>query len=274
MRSIFLQDGNNLIVKPKEIICILKHLKQAFPEVKRITSYARSSTIVKMSDDNLKCMADEGLNRIHIGMEPGSDKVLEMVREGTDKATQINAGKKVKAAGLELYECYMPGLGGQSLSRENALETADALNQINPDFIRLRTLEMPESAPLTEQFKTGEFDKMGDTDTAAKLLLFLGSQDGITSTIKSDHVLNLFPEVDGVFSEDKDKVIQPVRDFLKLDREEQMTFCIGRRTHRISRFSNLNDSLQRKNALKMCRELWVTVENMDEVVDSLMEKFI
>lgn len=161
MRSIFLQDGNSLIIKPGNLIRILRHLKSAFPAVERITSYARSHTIAKIDDAHLEEMADAGLNRIHIGMESGSDRVLKLVKKGTDKSTQILAGQKVKNAGIELSEYYMPGLGGKALSRENARETADALNQINPDFIRLRTLAMPEAAPLTKQFRNGEFDKMG-----------------------------------------------------------------------------------------------------------------
>lgn len=274
MRSIFLQDGNSLIIKPEDLVRILKHLKQAFPMVQRITSYARSRTIAKISDHQLQEIAESGLNRIHIGMESGSDKVLQLVDKGTDKATQILAGQKIKKAGIELSEYYMPGLGGKTLSRENALETADALNQINPDFIRLRTLAMPEAAPLTAQFRTGGFDKMGEVDTAAELLLFLESLEGITSSVKSDHVLNLFPEVDGTLPGDKEKMIRPVREFLSLEPEEQLLFCIGRRTGRFSRFDGLQIPSQRGYAQQMCDQLGATVENMDVIIDQLMQRFI
>jgi histone acetyltransferase (RNA polymerase elongator complex component) len=74
-----------------------------------------------------------------------------MVRKGVDKRTQIKAGQKVKKAGMELSEYVMPGLGGKDLWRDHALETADALNRINPDFIRLRTLAIPGGIPLAEE---------------------------------------------------------------------------------------------------------------------------
>lgn len=274
MRSIFLQDGNSLIIKPENLIRILKYLKQAFPAVDRITSYARSHTITGLADTLLKEMADSGLNRVHIGMESGSDKVLKLVKKGADKATHILAGNKVKNAGIQLSEYYMPGLGGKTLFEENALETADAFNQINPDFIRLRTLAMPHAAPLTTQFRNGKFDKMGDVDTAKELLLFLQSLEGITSTVRSDHVLNLFQEIDGVLPKDKERMIQPVKEFLELDPEEQMLFCIGRRTHRISRFNDLKNPLYRSYARRMCEELGATVDNIDEVIDTVMGRFI
>jgi hypothetical protein len=72
--------------------------------------------------------------------------ILAQVKKGADKATHILAGCKVKQAGIELSEYFMPGLGGRGLSRQHALESADALNRINPDFIRLRTLALPDRA--------------------------------------------------------------------------------------------------------------------------------
>jgi len=241
MKSIFLQDGNSLIIKPNDLVRILKHIKDAFPDVDRVTSYARSHTIARISDENLARIADAGLNRIHIGMESGADDVLKKVKKGSDKATQILAGQKVKRAKIELSEYYMPGLGGRELFRENARESADALNQINPDFIRLRTLALPDGTPLAEQYRAGGFSKMGDVETSQELLLFLESLKGITSTVKSDHVLNLFTEVEGTLPADKEKMAAPIREFLRLSPQEQMLFCIGRRTHRLSTLTDLKN---------------------------------
>ena len=274
MKSIFLQDGNSLIIKPDDLVRILAHLKQAFPDVDRITSYARSHTIAKISDDDLRRFAESGLNRIHIGMESGSDAVLKKVKKGTDKATQILAGQKVKRAGMELSEYYMPGLGGRNLSRENALETADALNQIDPDFIRLRPLALPGGTPLAEQYRSGEFDKMGEVETAEELLLFLENLNGIESTVKSDHILNLFSEVEGRLPRDKARMISTIRSFLQLSPEQQMIFSIGRRTHRISRLTDLGDPIKVRYAEQMCAELGATIENMDDIVDSIIKRFI
>ena len=274
MKSIFLQDGNSPIIKPEDLIRILHHLKQAFPMVRRITSYARSHTIARISDEHLSLMAEAGLNRIHIGLESGSDKVLKMVRKGVDKATQIKAGQKVKLAGMELSEYVMPGLGGKSLSREHASETADALNQINPDFIRLRSLALPTSAPLTAQFEDGEFDKIGEVDTARELLHFIESLKGITSTIKSDHVLNLFAEIDGKLPDDQQRICADIREFLELDPEEQMIFCIGRRTHRLSRLEDLKNPRLHDAAAELCSELGATVDNMDDIISMVMKRFI
>jgi hypothetical protein len=77
-----------------------------------------------------------------------------------------------------------------------------------------------------------------------------------------------------VLPHDKEKMLQPVNDFLGLAPEEQMVFCIGRRTHRFSRFSDLNNPLQRDHALKICSELNATAANYDAITDSIMQRFI
>ena len=274
MQSIFLQDGNSLIIKPDDLERILLHLRNAFPKVIRITSYARSHTIARISDADLARLQTAGLNRIHIGLESGSDKVLKLVKKGVDKATQILAGQKVKRAGIELSEYYMPGLGGRKLSREHALESSDALNQINPDYIRLRSLAMPPGAPLSVSYQNGSFDKLGERATAEELLLFLESLAGIHSKVRSDHVLNLFTEVQGTLPNDKEQMIAPVRTFLSLPEEEQLLFMVGRRTHCLGLLTDLDDPQRRGYAEQACKELQATPANVDTVLENIVKKFI
>ena len=140
MESIFLQDANTMVIKPSDMIDILNYIKKLFPHEKRITSYARSKTITKISEDELKAIAKAGLNRIHIGMETANDTILKLIKKGATKNIHIQAGQKVKKSGIELSEYYMPGLGGMEYSKENAIDTADAINKIDPEFIRIRTL--------------------------------------------------------------------------------------------------------------------------------------
>lgn len=274
MKSIFLQDSNSLIIKPDNLVEILIHIREAFPEVERITSYARSHTIARIKDHDLERIAKAGLNRVHIGMESASDRVLSLMKKGVDKATQIRAGQKVKLAGIELSEYYMPGLGGRELSREHALESADALNQINADFVRLRTLAIPPSADLFSAWSGGNFQKMGDVEVAKEILLFLENLDGITTTIKSDHILNLFEEVDGTLPEDKLKMTGVIRTFLNMDTHEQLLYQIGRRTGLFSRLSDLNDPGRRAIAERHCSDFHVTPENADSVINEIMKRFV
>jgi radical SAM superfamily enzyme YgiQ (UPF0313 family) len=274
MRSVFLQDANSLIIKPERLLVILEHLKHCFPWVERITSYARSHTIARISDEYLQSMAKMGLSRIHIGMETGSDKVLSRIKKGVDKKTHITAGKKVKQAGMELSEYIMPGLGGRELSEEHALESADALNQINPDFIRLRTLAIPDHVELYEEYRKGDFQKLSDVEIVRELLIFLETLDGITSTIKSDHILNLFENLEGQYPRDKEKMIGILKSFLALDPMEQMLYQVGRRIGLFRTIDDMGDTAKRSHVEKACSQADIRPENVDETIDKLMKRFI
>ncbi|MDY6823636.1 MAG: radical SAM protein [Thermodesulfobacteriota bacterium] len=274
MRSVFLQDANTLIIKPDELIDILKHLKARFPQARRITSYARSHTVSRIKQEKLEEIRQAGLNRIHIGMESGSDKVLEMVKKGSTKADHIKAGQKAKQAGFELSEYVMPGLGGQDLSKEHATETADALNQIDPDFIRLRTLAIPSSVPLYEDYTAGRFKKCTDLMMAEEILLFLESLDGIHARIVSDHILNLFEEVEGDLPQDKEKMMQPVRRFLEMPAHDQMLYQVGRRLGYFSRLDDMADPGRTEKIKEICTQMNITPENADAVIEEVMNRFI
>ena len=274
MRSIFIQDANSLIIKPSDLVEILAHLKNRFPWVERITSYARSHTITRIKDDYLKAMMDAGLNRIHIGLESGSDQVLKMTRKGVTKEIHIKAGLKVKKAGMELSEYIMPGLGGRKYSEVHALETADVLNQIDPEFIRLRTLAIPPGMELYEDMESGRFEKCTDLMMAKETLLLIESLDGITSVVKSDHILNLFENVEGKLPEDKKRMLEIIRTFLEMKPERQSLYQLGRRLGFFANLGDMESPRRLAKAEKTSKQLGITPENVDEVIDELMRRFI
>lgn len=274
MESIFLQDANSLIMKPEDLITVLRHIKACFPEAKRITSYARSHTVARISDDRMAEIAEAGLSRIHIGMESASDKVLQRVRKGSTKAMHIKAGLKVRQAGIELSEYVMPGLGGVDLSREHALETADALNQINAEFIRLRSLAIPTHVPLFEDYRSGQFTPCPDIQVAEELLLFLETLDGISSTVKSDHVLNLFQDVEGTYPGDKEPMTGIIRRFLDLPAQERLVVHVGRRLGLIRTEADMDDPKRMDHIRETCRANGITQDNVDRVIQDIMRRFI
>lgn len=274
MKSVFLQDANSLIIRPHELIDILRHLKSRFPGVARITSYARSHTVARISDDDLKAIAEAGLGRIHIGMESASDEVLKRVKKGCDKAMHIRAGQKVIRAGIELSEYVMPGLGGRDMSEVHARETADALNRINPHFIRLRTLAIPNSVPLFAEYESGRFEKLTDSEAAAEILLFLEQLDGITSWVKSDHILNLFEDLEGKLPQDKERMVGSVRAFLEMPPEDRMLYQVGRRLGYLRGVGDLAEPRVRAEIGSICRQHGITPQNADDFISEMMKRFI
>jgi len=227
--SAFLQDANSLIMKTPDLVEVLRHLKKTFPNLKRITSYARSQTLARKPVEKLKELREAGLNRIHVGLESGSDQVLSLVRKGCTAAQQIEGGQRVVAAGIELSEYVMPGLGGRDLSRDHALETARVLNAISPHFIRIRSLALPPGTRLRERWEKGELPRLSDEDIVRELRLFIEHLEGIESRLVSDHMLNMLEELEGKLPEDKERLLAVIDDFLALPQEERLLFQLGRR---------------------------------------------
>jgi radical SAM superfamily enzyme YgiQ (UPF0313 family) len=216
-------------MKTKDMVEVLEFLREKFPEITRVTSYSRSRTIIRKSVESLKKIRKAGLNRVHIGLETGYDPLLKFIKKGVTAAQHIEAGQKVVEAGMEVSEYVMPGLGGQAMWREHAVETANVLNQINPHFIRFRSLRVLPILPLHKIMMDGDFVVQTDDMAVKEIKLFLESLNGITSTITSDHITNLLEEIDGKLPQDKEKMLDVIRKYQELPDSERLIYRVGRR---------------------------------------------
>ena len=227
--AVFIQDANNLIMGSNQLIELLEYLHQKIDGITRVTSYARSQTAARKSTQELTDICKAGLNRIHIGLESGCDRVLAFMKKGVTSKAHIEAGKKIKEAGMELSEYWMPGLGGQAMWHEHAVDSALTLNEINPDFIRLRTLRVPSSIPLHEKVLSGEFQLQTDDEIIKEIRLFISKLDGIESFLASDHIMNLIQDVEGYLPRDKDFMLEALDRYLSLNAEQRIHYRLGRR---------------------------------------------
>ncbi len=273
--SVFIQDANSLILPAEQIAEAIRYLRERIPGVGRITSYARSSTLARKSLEDLVLIRQAGLDRIHIGMESGSDRVLEFIRKGVTSEEHIEAGCKVKAAGMELSEYYMPGLGGQALTRDNAIESARVLNRINPDFIRLRSLRVPRRAPLFKDLESGRFALLSDDDTVREIRLFVESLEGIDSRVVSDHIMNLLEEVTGKLPEDKEAMLAVIDRYLELPDEDRLLFRLGRRGGGLRSVDEFEDPVMRRKLKAAMGELSLqTGDDVEKLIRELADQYI
>ena len=272
MTSIFLQDADSLVLKPEQTIRILQHIRKRFPSVERITSYASSRIIARISDDNLREMSAAGLNRVHIGMETASDRVLDMVRKGASKAVHIKAGIKIREAGIELSEYVLTGIGGEDFWREHAIETADAMNQINPDFIRFRTLHILDNLNLFESSEEFIWRRPTDLTIAKEVLLFIERLDKVTSCVKSDHMYNLFQEIDGTLPQDKQMLMGVLQKFIGMEPKKQACFQLGKRLGHFMTLSDMEVPSRLTRVEDICSQAGITPENVDKKINDMIQE--
>lgn len=229
--GIFLQDANTLVLKTEWLAEIISYIKEKFPELKRITSYGRANTLANISESGFKMLADAGLNRIHSGYESGSEKVLDMIGKGGTQEDEILGGKKVRDAGIQLSIYFMPGVGGREFTHENAIHTAHVINEVNPDFVRLRTFVL-RTGSLMEGLKTShDYVECTDMEKLLEIREMLEHVDPkrATGILKSDHIINLLDRVEGNFSTNLDYMKNHIDGFLKLPQQEQKIYQLARR---------------------------------------------
>lgn len=69
-----------------------------------------------------------------------------------------------KDAGMILSEFILLGIGGREMAEENAIQTAKALNVIQPDFIRVHATGIKPESKMGEFVRDGSFTLLGMAD--------------------------------------------------------------------------------------------------------------
>lgn len=228
-KTAFIQDGNSLIMPPKELIQALSHLKTSFPSMDRITTYARARTISQRSIEDLKAIRAAGLDRVHLGLESGDDELLSQIKKGVDGQGHITGGQKAMKAGFQVSEYWMPGLGGKEMSEQHALNTAKVLNAVNPHYIRSRPFRPIPDTPMYDQVHTGKLTLLTPKEQLVEIKLLVSALE-VSSKVCFDHAGNHWrtPKGDLVFShdyegyqfpEDKDKVLERIEEGLTFEQK-------------------------------------------------------
>ncbi|MEM2273596.1 MAG: radical SAM protein [Candidatus Bathyarchaeia archaeon] len=228
-KSVFLQDADSLILPTNKLTEILAYLRQTFPSLKRITSYARAKTLARKTPEELKELYAAGLSRLHVGLETGDNDLLKYVNKGVTSQELISAGRKVKEAGFELSLYWMPGLGGKAMTKQHAINTARVLNEMNPDFMRTRRFIPRRGTPLYEEWRNGIFQLLSPHEELKEIQMVVERLE-ITGRVCFDHYINpayrtnfgyvwLFKQdYEGYkFPEEKTRVLEIIERGLKID---------------------------------------------------------
>jgi len=271
LRSVFLQDADALVLRTGQLVEILNHLRAAFPTVTRITSYSRAKTLSRKSPDELRALRAAGLNRVHVGMESGSDAVLSLMQKGVTQEEHIRSGRQVVAAGIELSEYFMPGLGGRDLSGAHAVESAAVLVAVNPTFTRIRTTVPVPGTPLHRMMTEGRWAPLTEEEKVRELRTCLERLDGITSTVQSDHMMNLLEDVAGTLPGDKQRMLELIDRFLNMNPDDREAFIVGRR---IGRYRYVSDYAPSAEVEMVRRELVHRFGTTERAVMAIVANFV
>lgn len=269
--NVFLQDGNSTALSSGRLTDVLVYLRQVFPQIKRITSYGRAENLSRSSAEDYAELKAAGLDRIHSGFESGSDAVLKRINKGVTQEQQIRAGKAVKAGGIELSIYFMPGVGGRDLSADNAEGTAEVINAVDPDFVRVRTAAIKPGTELYKDWQDGLFELCGDDDKVREIRRVIeltgetaGEKNAAIGTyLVSDHMINLLQDIEGYLgrhggdTDDRVRMLARIDEYLDMPEDRRRVFQLLRRTLRaysLDDMKNISDVQLRQLCADVMKE--------------------
>ncbi|NVM03556.1 MAG: radical SAM protein [Candidatus Helarchaeota archaeon] len=214
--KVFLAGGSALSAPTDHLIKVLDKIKELFPDVKRISSYAKNLDILRKSDEELRQIHEHGLDIVYMGLESGSRRILKTMQKGTTPENMIKAAKKILAAGVKISVYIVLGLGGKKYSEEHALETAKVLNEMRPTIFRFRTLNILPTTLLWEDCNQGKFEIVEPYGILKEQLTIIENlNDDLECEVYNDHHSNYEYWESGNIKEDKQKIIKLLKARLK-----------------------------------------------------------
>ncbi|WP_315116316.1 radical SAM protein [uncultured Clostridium sp.] len=213
VERIFLADGDALCLKTEDLKHILYKIREIFPECNRIGIYATPKDVLNKSLEELSELRDLGLGIIYMGLESGSEKILKEINKGVTKEEMITAGKKIKESKIPLSLTLISGLGGRENWENHAVESADVISIINPDYLGLLTLMVEDGTELYDKISKGEFSLLNPEEVMMETKTMLQNIYVTNCIFRSNHASN-YVALKGTLPQEKDLLLDKIHKIL------------------------------------------------------------
>ncbi len=207
IQRVFLCDGDALIIPQAKLTEIIRMIKSEIKGVERISTYGNAKSALKKTPEELAELCELGLNMVYLGVETGSEVLLRRIRKGVTVAQTIEAGRRIKKAGMLLSVTVILGLGGIERSTEHALETAKVLTAIDPDYVGALTLMLIPGTPIYDEYKSGQLPQPDQFGYLTELSMIISHADFTDCFFTANHASNYLPIRAGL-PQDKEHVIE------------------------------------------------------------------
>jgi radical SAM superfamily enzyme YgiQ (UPF0313 family) len=193
LRRVFLENGDAIIAPQRRLVEVLKYLNEKFPKLERIGSYATPQAALIKSLAELKELHELGLTIVYMGVETGDEELLKKIDKGATYAQIVEAGRKIKQAGITLSVTVILGLGGPEGSQKHALGTARILSDIDPDYAGALTIMLVPGTPLHRDWEEGRFELITPFQSLAELKTIIENARFTDCFFTANHASNYLP---------------------------------------------------------------------------------
>ena len=202
VRRVFLCDGDAIIMRTNDLITILDTLYATFPSLEKVTTYAGPRSTLTKTPEELKLLREHGLARAYLGVETGNDALLRKVKKGVGARQMLEAGTRLREAGMDLWVMILLGLGGQEGSEQHILDTAAMMNEMKPRHLSALTLTLYPGTELYADYQAGKFQPITPMDSLREARLLIEKLEVDPLHFTCDHASNYVP-LKGSLPEDK-----------------------------------------------------------------------
>lgn len=213
-KRLFLMDGDCLILPQQKLLRLLDLINTHLPWLERIGTYANAKSIRKKSLQELQELRAQKLSIVYLGLESGSDQVLQQVRKGSSAQEMVQMGRRIKEAGIALSVTVLLGLAGRQGSQEHARSTGEVLSRMDPDYVGALTVMLIPGTELYNDYLEGRFELPGQVEVLKELRTMLQNTQLSQGLFISNHASNYLP-IKVKFPEGKEQGLQMIDQALQ-----------------------------------------------------------
>ncbi len=209
VKRVFLADGDAMTLSTRRLATVLEAIRRELPGVRRVSSYCLPRNLRKKSVPELAELRALGLSLVYVGAESGDDEVLTRVEKGESFESSRESLDKLRDAGIKRSVMILNGLGGRSLSRQHALNSAALMNATEPEYLATLVVSFPlGEARFRERFP--DFEPLSVLELMQEMELFLSALELKRTVFRSDHASNWLV-LKGTLGADKQRLLEQLR---------------------------------------------------------------
>ena len=210
VERIFLCDGDALALTNAKLLPILEFISENFPECQRVTAYARSTDVLRKSEEELRELRQAGITMVYIGAESGSDEVLKQINKGETRQQLIDGVRKAEACGIKASVTFISGIAGKAGWEDHAVQTGTMISEMEPSYVGLLTLMVDPDVPIAEEIRTGKLQLLSPEEVLEETELLLeNTKVSRPCVFRSNHASN-YLSLRGTLPQDKDAMLKMI----------------------------------------------------------------
>mgnify|MGYP003780366327 FL=1 len=193
LHRVFLLDGDALIVPQPRLVGILERIREKMPWIRRVGVYGNAKSILRKTPEELNALRELGLGIVYLGLESGDAQVLEDIRKGVSPERMVEAGVRVRRAGIKLSVTVILGIAGLERSRIHAKATGEALSAMDPNYVGALTLMVLPNTETAQRVSRGIFRVPEPRELLAELREMLLHTHMTRGLFLANHASNYLP---------------------------------------------------------------------------------